>query len=82
MTYFTELTKMERIGVMHLALETLAKIKKLPKGKGDAIREVKQVAETYAIYLVQDQEIKQASSGLKWESSSDLTASLKAKVGN
>jgi hypothetical protein len=31
MNYFTKLTKMERIGVMQLALETLSKIKKLPK---------------------------------------------------
>jgi len=30
---------------MHLALETLSKIKKLPKEKGDAIKEVKQTAE-------------------------------------
>jgi len=59
MSYFNELTKMERIGVMYIALETLSKIKKLPKEKGDAIREVRQMAETYAIYLAQDQEIKQ-----------------------
>jgi len=58
MTYFRELTKMERIGVMHLSLETLAKIRKLPKEKGDAIREVRQMAETYAIYLAEGKEIK------------------------
>jgi len=56
MTYLKRLTKMERIGVMQLALETLYKIKKLPKEKGDAIREVIQMAETYAIYLTEDKD--------------------------
>jgi hypothetical protein len=56
MTYFQKLTKMERIGVMYLALETLSKIKKIPKEKGDVIREVKQMADTYAIYLAKEQE--------------------------
>jgi len=62
MTYFTALTKMERIGVMSLALETLSKIKELPKERGDAIREVRQMAETYAIYLANDNEINNLTS--------------------
>jgi len=56
MTYFNKLTKMERIGVMQLALETLVQIKRLPKQKGDAISEVRQMAEIYAIHLAQAQE--------------------------
>jgi hypothetical protein len=82
MDNFKELTKMERIGVMYLVLETLAKIKKLPRERGDAVREVKQTAETYAIYLSQDQETERVAVGLKREYSSDLTASLKAKIGS
>jgi hypothetical protein len=82
MTDFKELTKMERIGVMYLALETLAKIKKLPKEKGDAIREIKQMADTYSIYLAQDQEIKQSASCLKCEFSPGLVSSLKSTLGS
>jgi hypothetical protein len=52
---------MERIEVMRLSLETLAKIKKLPKAKGDAVREVRQLAEIFAIYLVQDRETEKAA---------------------
>jgi len=59
MDYFTKLNTIERIETMRLALETLVKIKKLPKIKGDAIREIRQTAETFAIYLAQKEDIEQ-----------------------
>jgi hypothetical protein len=52
---------MERIEVMRLSLETLTKIKRLPKLKGDAVSEVRQLAEVYAIYLAQDRETEKVA---------------------
>jgi len=86
MNNFLELTKMERIEVMRLAVETLAIIKKRPKYKGDVIREVKAIAETYSAYLVQKQKIETEQpvvAELKYcDCSSDLVASLYARQGN
>jgi len=56
MDYFLELTKMERIETMRLALETLVAIKQFPKSKlkSDVIQEVRDIAESYAIHLCQN----------------------------
>jgi hypothetical protein len=55
MNYFLELTKIERIEVMRLALETLVAIKQLPKSKlkSDVIQTVRAQAEVYAVHLAQ-----------------------------
>jgi hypothetical protein len=85
MNYFLELTKMERIEVMRLALETLVAIKQLPKSKlkSDAIQAVRDIAEIYAIHLTQkkntEQPVPQTAAVLRCESSSDLISSLKIK---
>jgi hypothetical protein len=86
MTYFTELTKMERIEVMRLALETLVAIKQLHKSKlkSDVIQAVRDIAEIYAIHLTQkkktEQVTPQAAPIFRSGFSSDLVASLKARV--
>jgi hypothetical protein len=54
MDYFLELTRMERIEIMRLALETLLKARRRPRNLGDIIRKVKDVADSYAISVVQE----------------------------
>jgi hypothetical protein len=83
MDYFLELTKMERIETLRLALETLAMARRRPKERGDIISEVGQIAEAYAIYLAQKKKTEQpqVQKGLLQQSqrSEDLTRSLRAE---
>jgi len=84
MDYFLELTKMERIETMRLALETIAAIKQFPKPKlkSDITQAVRDLAGAYAIYLAQKQktEVEQpAAAKLNHDCSSDLVSSLYAK---
>jgi len=84
MDHFLELTKMERIETMRLALETLVRIKQLPKAKGDAINEIWQAAETFAICLAQEKKAEQPAVPKDFLSqkqcSEDLIRSLHTKT--
>jgi len=84
MDHFLELTKMERIETMRLALETLVKIKRLPKKPWIIASEVREIAGIYFGYLVQEKGEKQEQpqvqkNFLQQDQSSDLTRSLRAK---
>jgi hypothetical protein len=80
---FLELTKMERIETMRLALETLAMAKRRYKLLGDIMSEIREIAGIYAMYLTQNKDEKlpkiQNNFLQQSQSSEDLTRSLRAK---
>ena len=84
MDHFLELTKMERIETMRLALETLFKAKRRIKKIGDITSEVREIAGIYSGYIVQKKDEKQEQPQIKkdffqQDQYSDLTRSLRAK---
>jgi len=84
MDHFLELTKMERIETMRLALETLAKAKRRPKELGDIIRKAREIAGIYAAYIIQEKKAEQPTAPKDFISqnqcSEDLIRSLYAKA--
>jgi len=85
MDNFLELTKMERIETMRLALETIVKARRHPKQLGDITRKVREIAEIYSGYIVQEKDKKQEQPQIKkdffqQDQYSDLTRSLRAKT--